>query len=63
MLDELRSKAKQDNVEFFFAMFVDHGKPCAKLVPAEALEILLSEGPGLPALPPGTWARAPQTRT
>ena len=35
--EQLRARAKSDGVEFFFAMFVDmHGKPCAKMIPAEA---------------------------
>ena len=39
---ELRSRAESDGVEFFFAMFVDmHGKPCAKMIPATALDVLL----------------------
>src|SRR5712691_11539042 len=44
---ELRAKAESDGVEFFFAMFVDmHGKPCAKMVPVEALEVLIGGGAG-----------------
>ena len=60
VLDELRSKAKQDNVEFFFAMFVDmHGKPCAKLVPTEALELLLSGGAGFAGFAAGDMGQSP----
>ena len=60
VLEELRSKAKQDNVEFLLAMFVDmHGKPCAKLVPAEALEILLSGGAGFAGFAAGDIGQSP----
>jgi glutamine synthetase len=60
VLDELRSKAKQDNVEFFFAMFVDmQGKPCAKLVPTEALELLLSGGAGFAGFAAGDMGQSP----
>jgi len=42
--EELQERAKADGVEFFFAMFVDmHGKPCAKMVPIQAL---VPEGEG-----------------
>ena len=35
---DLRARAESDGVEFFFAMFVDmHGKPCAKMIPTQAL--------------------------
>ena len=41
---ELQARAESDGVEFFFAMFVDmHGKPCAKMIPATALDVLLGE--------------------
>ena len=46
----------RDGVEFLFAMFVDmHGKPCAKLVPASALEGLLADGAGFAGSRPGRW--------
>jgi glutamine synthetase len=44
---ELRARAEADGVAFFFAMFVDmHGKPCAKMVPIEALDVLVGGGAG-----------------
>jgi glutamine synthetase len=44
----LEAKVLEDDIEFFFAMFVDmHGKPCAKLVPASAMDVLM-EGAGSP---------------
>ena len=60
---ELRARAESDGVEFFFAMFVDmHGKPCAKMIPVTAIDVLLG-GQASPGLPPGRWARARRTRT
>ncbi len=48
---DLRARADSDGVEFFFAMFVDmHGKPCAKMIPTQALDVL--------AAPPARWPRA-----
>ena len=36
--EELRQRAQDDGIEFFFAQFVDmHGKPNAKLVPIHEL--------------------------
>ena len=44
--DIRQAKVIEDDIEFFFAMFVDmHGKPCAKLVPASAMDVLM-EGAG-----------------
>jgi len=46
---ELRARAESDGVEFFFAMFVDmHGKPCAKMIPTQALDVLTGGGAGSP---------------
>src|SRR6266702_735349 len=45
---DLRTRAESDGVEFFFAMFVDmHGKPCAKMIPVEALDVLTGGGAGV----------------
>ena len=47
MLDvegELAARAESDGVEFFFAMFVDmHGKPCAKMIPVEAIDVRIEK--------------------
>src|SRR2546423_15570269 len=52
---QLRERAESDGVRFFFAMFVDmHGKPCAKMIPVEAVDVLTGGGAGLP----GVAARA-----
>jgi glutamine synthetase len=62
--EDLRARAESDGIEFFFAMFVDmHGKPCAKLVPAESFDVLMDGGAGLPGSPPARWVRPRPTRT
>jgi glutamine synthetase len=59
-LEDLKSRAETDGVEFFFAMFVDmHGKPCAKLVPVQALEVLLSGGAGFAGFAAGDIGQSP----
>ena len=57
---ELRERAAADGVEFFFAMFVDmHGKPCAKMVPVEALDVLLGGGAGFAGFAAGPMGQTP----
>jgi glutamine synthetase len=57
---ELAAKAESDGVEFFFAMFVDmHGKPCAKMVPVEALEVLMGGGAGFAGFAAGPMGQSP----
>ena len=57
---ELRDRAAADGVEFFFAMFVDmHGKPCAKMVPVEALDVLLGGGAGFAGFAAGPMGQSP----
>jgi glutamine synthetase len=56
----LRTRAEADGVEFFFAMFVDmHGKPCAKMVPIEALDVLLGGGAGFAGFAAGPMGQSP----
>jgi len=56
---ELRARAESDSVEFFFAMFVDmHGKPCAKMIPATALDVLLG-GAGFAGFAAGPMGQSP----
>ena len=44
---DLAARVREDGVRFILAMFVDlAGKPCAKLVPVEAIDMLLEEGVG-----------------
>jgi glutamine synthetase len=57
---ELRARAESDGVEFFFAMFVDmHGKPCAKMVPIEALDVLMGGGAGFAGFAAGPMGQSP----
>lgn len=56
----LRERSGQDGIRFFLAMFVDmHGKPCAKLVPAASLEMLLSDGAGFAGFAVGDMGQSP----
>jgi glutamine synthetase len=58
--EELQQRAKADGVEFFFAMFVDmHGKPCAKMVPIQALDVLLGGGAGFAGFAAGPMGQSP----
>ena len=57
---ELRARAEADGVEFLFAMFVDmHGKPCAKMVPIEALDVLMGGGAGFAGFAAGPMGQSP----
>jgi len=57
--EELQERAKADGVEFFFAMFVDmHGKPCAKMVPIQALDVLLGGGAGFAGFAAGPMGQS-----
>ena len=62
---ELKERAQDDGIEFFFAMFVDmHGKPCAKLIPASSFDdVLMGGGPASPASRPARWASPRPTPT
>jgi glutamine synthetase len=56
----LKSRAEADGIEFFFAMFVDmHGKPCAKLMPAEAFDIMMDGGAGFAGFAAGPMGQTP----
>ena len=58
--DSLRAQAEADNIEFFFAMFVDmHGKPCAKLVPATSFDMLMDGGAGFAGFAAGPMGQTP----
>jgi glutamine synthetase len=57
---ELRARAESDGVEFFFAMFVDmHGKPCAKMIPTQALDVLAGGGAGFAGFAAGPMGQSP----
>jgi glutamine synthetase len=58
--ERLQARAAADGVEFFFAMFVDmHGKPCAKMIPVEALDVLLGGGAGFAGFAAGPMGQSP----
>ena len=57
---ELRARAEEDGIEFFLAMFVDlHGKPCAKMVPVEAFDVLMGGGAGFAGFAAGAMGQTP----
>jgi len=58
--EEVRSRAAADGIEFFFAQFVDmHGKPSAKLMPAERLDMLFDDGAGFAGFAAGPIGQSP----
>jgi len=58
--DEVRKLAREGEIEFLFAQFVDmHGKPNAKLVPAHHLDDLLSDGAGFAGFAAGDIGQGP----
>lgn len=57
---ELKSRAEKDGIEFFFAMFVDmHGKPCAKLIPADNFDQMMTQGAGFAGFAAGDLGQLP----
>ncbi len=60
--EDIRDKAEAGGVEYIYAMFVEmHGKPCAKLVPIEALEGLMSDGAGFAGFAAGPIGQDPSS--
>ncbi|MQA82014.1 MAG: type III glutamate--ammonia ligase [Streptosporangiales bacterium] len=58
--EQMLRRAEEDGIEFFLAMFVDmHGKPCAKAVPASAVDMLLNDGAGFAGFAVGDIGQAP----
>jgi len=58
--DELKARAGEDGIEFFFALFVDmHGKPCAKLIPAASFDVLMGGGAGFAGFAAGPMGQTP----
>jgi glutamine synthetase len=58
---DLGRKARADGIEFVMALFVDlTGKPCAKLVPIEAVDELASDGVGFAGYAAGALGQRPQ---
>jgi glutamine synthetase len=57
---DLASRARADGIEFLLAVFVDlTGKPCAKLVPIEAVEELQTDGVGFAGFAAGALGQRP----
>jgi glutamine synthetase len=58
--DDVRRIVKDEKIEFLFAQFVDmHGKPNAKLVPADHLDDLLNDGAGFAGFAAGDIGQGP----
>ena len=58
--DDVRRIVRDEKIEFLFAQFVDmHGKPNAKLVPADHLDDLLSDGAGFAGFAAGDIGQGP----
>lgn len=56
----LREQVQRDRIRYFMAMFVDmHGKPCAKMIPASALDQLLNGGAGFVGFAVGDMGQDP----
>jgi glutamine synthetase len=58
---DLATRARADGIEFIMALFVDlTGKPCAKLVPIEAVEELQTDGVGFAGYAVGAMGQEPR---
>ena len=58
--EDIRARIEDDGVEYIYAMFVEmHGKPCAKLVPVEALDGLMEDGAGFAGFAAGPMGQTP----
>jgi glutamine synthetase len=57
----LAALAEQSGTKFILALFVDlRGKPCAKLVPVEAVDLLATEGVGFAGYAVGAMGQEPK---
>ncbi|MGI9031244.1 MAG: type III glutamate--ammonia ligase [Ilumatobacteraceae bacterium] len=57
--ERLEARADEDDLEFFMTMFVDlHGRPCAKLVPVSAMDVVC-EGAGFAGFAVGPMGQSP----
>ena len=60
-MSELAALAEQSGTKFILALFVDlRGKPCAKLVPVEAVDLLATEGVGFAGYAVGAMGQEPK---
>jgi glutamine synthetase len=61
MSADLATLAEQSGTKFILALFVDlRGKPCAKLVPVEAVDLLATEGVGFAGYAVGAMGQEPK---
>jgi glutamine synthetase len=59
-IDEIRQRARERGVEFFFAQFVDmYARPSAKLIPAANFDDLVNEGAGFAGFAAGEIGQLP----
>src|SRR6201987_3114470 len=57
---QLRERAESDGGRFFFAMFLDiRGKPAAKRIPVEAVDVLTGGGGGFAGFAAGPMGQSP----
>src|SRR5215475_1118208 len=60
-MSELATLAEQSGTKFILALFVDlRGKPCAKLVPVEAVDVLATDGVGFAGYAVGAMGQEPK---
>ncbi|MFY9920025.1 MAG: type III glutamate--ammonia ligase [Mycobacterium sp.] len=61
MSTDLATLARESGTKFILALFVDlRGKPCAKLVPVEAVDLLATEGVGFAGYAVGAIGQQPK---
>ncbi|ANI42433.1 type III glutamate--ammonia ligase [Mycolicibacterium vaccae] len=61
MASDLATLAEQSGTKFILALFVDlRGKPCAKLVPVEAVDLLATDGVGFAGYAVGAMGQEPK---
>ncbi|WNG87186.1 type III glutamate--ammonia ligase [Mycobacterium sp. ITM-2016-00317] len=61
MASDLATLAEQSGTKFILALFVDlRGKPCAKLVPVEAIDLLATDGVGFAGYAVGAMGQEPK---
>ena len=59
-IDQIRQRADERGVEFYFAQFVDmYGRPSAKLIPAANLDDLVRDGAGFAGFAAGEIGQLP----
>jgi glutamine synthetase len=60
-MSDLATLAEQSGTKFILALFVDlRGKPCAKLVPVEAVDLLATDGVGFAGYAVGAMGQEPK---